>query len=392
MDFFTLTDGTTHPLLLILLVGLGIAVVVQLYFILRIFTRLVFYQNADNEPNAVLPPVSIIVCAHNESANLRALIPLLAAQVYPQFEIIVVNDRSTDDTEDLAKEIIGTYSKVRFIHVSQTYDHVTPKKYALTTAIRQSAHDVVLLTDADCRPASTNWIAQMAGQLASDKDIVLGFSPYFKELGFLNRLIRLETFYGAVQYFSLALAGKPYMGVGRNLLYRKKLFLQNKGFYSHLNVMGGDDDLLMNEIANATNTSSCLHPDSFMYSIPKQTWEAWSKQKKRHLSVSKYYQTAHKRRLGLLSGSHVLGWCFFVAAAIASVFLFETQPVYMVLTLAIFGLRLLAQWVVLGLSTRKLGHIVAWYAIPFFDFVLFVYYIGMAVVLFANRKKKIQWR
>jgi len=392
MDFFTLADGTLHPFLLILLGCLGVAVLVQIYFISGIFTRLAFYQNTDNVPSVAFPSVSVIVCAHNESANLRALIPLLAAQVYPRFEIIVVNDRSTDDTEELAKEIIGTYSQVQFIRVSQTYDHVTPKKYALTAAIRQSAHDIILLTDADCRPVSSSWIGLMVAQLSPEKDVVLGFSPYFKAAGFLNRLIRLETFYGAVQYFSLALARKPYMGVGRNLLYRKKLFLENKGFDSHLRVMGGDDDLLMNEIANATNTNICLHPDSFVYSIPKQTWEAWFRQKKRHLSVSKYYQTAHKWRLGLLSGTHVLGWVLFLVAASASAFLLEKQPAYLAVAVAIFGLRLFIQWLILGLITRKLGYIVAWYAIPFFDFMLFIYYLGMAVVVWANRNKKIQWR
>lgn len=387
---FATTSLTAHPILLVLSIVFFAVFMVQMAYLLGIFTQLAFYKTSEMPLGPPPPPVSLIVCAHNEFENLSELLPLLHAQDYPVFELIVVNDRSTDQTRKLTEQ--AEHRQVRFIHVEQTYDHVTPKKYALTTAIRQSKHQIILLTDADCRPASPHWIAQMVAQLTPDKDIVLGFSPYYQMSGFLNRLIRFETFYGAVQYFSLALWGKPYMGVGRNLLYRKEIFLKNKGFYTHLRTMGGDDDLLMNEIANSHNTNVCLHPDSFVYSIPKTNWTAWFRQKKRHLSVSKHYKRSHKWRLAFLSGSHVLFWLFFGIAAVASLSVLPQQPVYLTFILATFVFRLLVQWLVLGLANRKLGAILGWYAIPFFDFVLFVYYLVMSVVVWRNRKKTIQWR
>ena len=391
MNWITTFNWTSHPFLLFLIGLLAVFVLVQLGYILFVFNKLAAYRLPKNE-TATSPPVSVIVCAHNELENLRELLPLLNTQNYADFEVIIVNDRSTDGSEAWLNAEAQREQKLRCFHVNQQHAHVTPKKYALTTAIRQAKNEVVLLTDADCRPVGDDWIALMAGQLTADKKIVLGFSPYYKQAGFLNRLIRFETFYVAVQYLSLALAKKPYMGVGRNLLYNKQLFLENKGFYSHLNVLGGDDDLLMNEIATPANTTISLHPDSFMYSKPKTTWGEWFTQKKRHLSVGKHYRWDNKLRLGLLSGSQVLVWLFFVPALILAAFLFPQEPVYLLMASSIFGLRLLVQWLVLGLNSRKLGNSVGWFAIPFFDFILFLYYIGMAIVMWLNRRKKMQWK
>lgn len=383
-------DWLSYPTLTILLGLFCTIVLVQLYYILFVFTRLLFRQQP--EPPKSYPAVTVIVCAHNELENLRELLPMLNEQDYPKYEVIVMNDRSWDGTEEFAETEAKALVKIRFFHIEQEYDHVTPKKYAVTTAVRNAKYDTVLLTDADCRPTTDQWIKGMVSHLTSDKDIVLGFSPYQKTSGFLNRLIRFETFYVAVQYLSLALAGKPYMGVGRNLMYRKALFLQNKGFYTHLRVVGGDDDLLINEVANRQNTAVCIDPDTFTVSEPKKIWSSWYLQKKRHLSVSKYYKPANKARLALLSATHVLSWVFFIGLASTCVVVYPFQLDYYIAVGSIFGIRLLAQWVVLGLATRKLYKSVSWLVIPFMDFILFIYYVIMSFVMWINRRKKVRWR
>ena len=390
MDILYFSDWLSNPVLNILLGLFASVILVQLYYILLIFTRLLFKRVPDALKN--FPPVTVIVCAHNELENLRELLPMLDDQDYPSYEVIVMNDRSWDGTEEFTETEAKAWAKVRFIHIEQEYDHVTPKKYAITTAIRSAKHDIILLTDADCRPTTDQWIKGMATHLTDDKQIVLGFSPYKKRAGFLNRLIRFETFYVAAQYLSFALASNPYMGVGRNLMYRKSLFLKNKGFYTHLRITGGDDDLLMNEIANNQNTAVCTGPDTFMVSIPKATWHDWYWQKKRHLSVSKHYKTANKMRLAFLSGTHVLTWLLFLGLAIWCVVVFPNQPGLFIVAGSLFTLRLLSQWIVLGIAAKKLYKSVGWFAIPFMDFILFIYYVIMSFVLWANRRKKVRWR
>ena len=390
MDILYLSDWPSHPVVFVLSLLLFMAVSVQLYYILTVFTRLLLTKSPELPNN--YPAVTIIVCAHNEIDNLRELLPMLNEQDYTHYEVIVMNDRSWDGTEEFADTEAKQWGKVRFFHIEHEHDHVTPKKYALTTAIRNAKYDVILLTDADCRPTTNQWIKGMAAHLTKEKQIVIGFSPYQQQPGFLNRLIRFETFYVAIQYLSLALAGKPYMGVGRNLMYRKRLFLENKGFYTHLRTTGGDDDLLMNEIANDENTTVCLDPDTFMVSIPKTTWAEWYWQKKRHLSVSKHYKTIHKVRLALLSGTQVLSWLLFLGLGSWSAFMFPNYFTFSIIVGSVFLIRLLIQWVVLGLATRKLHLSVGWFVIPFMDFVLFVYYLVMSFVMWKNRRKKVLWR
>src|SRR5688572_33381892 len=120
-------------------------------------------------------------------------------------------------------------------------------------------------------------------------EVVLGYGAYYKRPGMLNKLIRFETFHSALQYFSLALAGLPYMGVGRNLSYKKELFLRNKGFSSINHVLSGDDDLFINQVATKHNVNVVLDQEAFTLSEPKRRFKDWIRQKNRHYSTGKYY-------------------------------------------------------------------------------------------------------
>lgn len=370
-------------LIQILMIAFFVVVGIQLIYFLFIFTATAFYKEESETPTK-LPGVSVVVAAWNELENLRALLPILESQQYPDFEVIVIDDRSTDDTYDFLLIEGEQFSRLRFIRIDKTPPHISAKKYALTLALKSSQKEVILVTDADCRPTSHEWIRLMASKLIPGKDIVLGFSPYYQFPGFLNRFIRFETFYTAVQYISLALQGSPYMGVGRNLMYRKNLFFKNKGFFSHKDIIGGDDDLFMNEVATSENTAVCLNPHAFTYSMPKKTFDEWYLQKRRHLSVGKHYKFKNKLILGILSLTHILSWVLFGVVAL-------TAPEQIILTASVFGVRLLVEWIVLGLANGKLGHTIHWVALPFFDFLYFIYYSVIGIITLFS-KRTIRWR
>ncbi|CAN5185757.1 glycosyltransferase [soil metagenome] len=390
---------------------------IQLIYILFVYSRTAFYRqpvliNPDETnlgastaladwPSVDSPGITVVVCARNELDNLIELLPLLNVQDYPDFEVLVMDDRSTDGTTTYLANDITEFNRVRFIRIDKEHEHVTPKKYALTIALKKAKFATVLLTDADCRPATVNWLANMVAPLNNTKKaIVLGFSPYEKRPGWLNLLIQSETLFTAVQYFSLALAGRPYMGVGRNLAYRTDLFFANKGFYTHKNVVGGDDDLFINEVATGRNTAICLHPDAFAWSKPKETWSNWRLQKRRHLNVGKYYKPGHKFRLGLLIGSHVLAWIFAFAIILIVLHhehyhvLFTAQEwLLLQIVTGAFAFRLLTFWGIVGRISYRLAHTVHWAIIPCMDLALSVYY-GIAGLknFFTRRRKRIYWR
>lgn len=363
-----------------------LSVAFQLYFILFVFAKLSSFSTPEKSATPV-EGVSVIVCAWNELENLKELIPLLNNQDYPIFEVIIVDDRSWDGTFDFLLSECSEYQRVRFIRVQETPYHLSSKKYALTLGIKSAKYNHLLLTDADCRPQSSRWIRGMVSSLTPNKDIVLGFSPYFQQKGFLNNFIRYETFVTAVQYLSFAIVGSPYMGVGRNLLYRKSVFLKNKGFAKHTNIVGGDDDLFMNDVANSENTTICINPDTFMYSIPKNDWQSWYRQKRRHLSVSKHYRFHNKAILGGLAATQIFSWlCFLILIPLC----FHKPLIFWVL--GVFLLRMIAQWVVFAKANNHLDKTLEIITLPFWDAIFTLYFLIMGSNNLIPRKRKMRWR
>lgn len=348
-------------LIIIFLISLHI----QLLFLLVVFSRLLYAKKKIN--TSYTPGVSVIVAAHNELFNLKNLLPELFRQHYPNFEIIVVDDRSTDGTREYLREASASEDRLKVIHLEDFDPFYNPKKYALTQAIRLAEKEIVLLTDADCLPRSVNWIREMASGFNPKVQIVLGYSPYFKRKGLLNLLIRFETLYTGIQYLSLALSGKPYMGVGRNMAYRRDLFLSVNGFTPHESITGGDDDLFVQKTADARNTNVLFHSDAQTVSIPKIYLKDWLRQKHRHLSVGKHYQFQYRFLLGLLTLTHLVFYsCFFIL-------LFS--PTFYWLAIAGFLARTTAQIVIFKIISKKLRDNIPAISLPLLDFLYILNYL-----------------
>ncbi|MEZ0485020.1 glycosyltransferase [Fibrella aquatica] len=383
-----------------LLAGWLCVLTIQVLCLLFLFARTAFRPvSAPVGAPPSAPGVTIVVCANNEHDNLLELLPMLTAQDYPLFEVLVMDDRSTDLSDVLLEELVPLLPNLRYIRVDVEAAHVTPKKYALTIALKKALYPTVLLTDADCRPASDQWLAGMVAAFENPStELVLGISPYDRKPGFLNFLIRSETLFTAVQYVSLALAGMPYMGVGRNLAYRRELFFRHKGFYSHMRVWGGDDDLFVNEAATPQNVAVSLHPDTFTTSTPKESWSAWKRQKQRHLNVGKRYKTGDKIRLGLITATHVLSWLMALLAAGYVTWLALTgqtdallNPLLLAAT-GLFVLRFGLFWGIIGRISHRFGQMVRWYAIPATDLTLAIYYcLSTLRIALTWRRKQTGW-
>jgi glycosyltransferase involved in cell wall biosynthesis len=346
---------------------------VFLYQFLRVKTQL---------PIAPPQPVSIIVCAHDEEQNLRELLPLLVRQDYREYEIIVVEDRCNDGTFDFLTEVSVQHPTVRIVRVRHVPEHVNGKKFGLTLGIRAAKYDWVLLTDADCRPATVSWIRVMSENFTEDTEIVIGFSAYQKSDGLLNSFIRFETILTGIQYIGLAWAGMPYMGVGRNLAYRKSLFLDNKGFNNQLNITGGDDDLFVNEHATARNTRVAIGEDVLVKSSPKKTVVEFYYQKIRHLSVGKSYKFFTRFILGFFTGTWILLWLTIVPVCIFSPWTYEV--------LGIISIRWILLSSLVQSASRSLGDAFQGWKAPFLEFIYAFYYLVAGTVALVS--KKVRWK
>jgi cellulose synthase/poly-beta-1,6-N-acetylglucosamine synthase-like glycosyltransferase len=330
-----------------------------------------------------LPAISVVICANNEYENLLELIPAVLKQNHPKFELILVDDRSSDETYDYAIELQRSEKLFKLLRIDETPDHIQNKKYGITIGVKAAKYNHVLLTDADCMPSGDNWISEMSVGFKDDNtSFVLGYSQYETAHGFLNHLIKYETILTAINYVGLALLGNPYMAVGRNLAYTKSVFLKNKGFGRHQAVVGGDDDLFVNQHATRKNTCIVLSPDATVYSIPKTSFGAFLRQKTRHLSVGKHYRMPDKLLLGLLTISKITFWISFIAAIMS-----VNQTLLISSGFLLVMVSLLTS--VLALK-KKTGDDLSIWLSPLLDFIYLIYYISTGLkVLFT---KKVRWK
>ena len=356
------------------------AIAIQLLYYWFFFSRFAFYKKQENKNEPV--PVSVVISAKNEYHNLCKNLPLILKQDYPDFEVVVVNDASDDETIFFLEDIEREDSRLKVVNITQDLNFFSGKKFPLALGIKSAKNEYLLLTDADCTPCSEYWIKEMVSNFSNKTDVVLGYGKYKMEKGFLNKIIRYETVFTAIQYFSYALIGIPYMGVGRNLAYKKSLFIKSKGFISHYDVSSGDDDLFINKVANKKNTQIEINPDSFTMSAAKQTWLEWKIQKKRHLSTGKYYKLKHKI---LLSTYHVS--LFFVI--LLFLFLIVAKFNFWIVLL-LFLIRLFSQILILKKSFNKLNEKKLLLISPIIELMLVVIYpvLAFSNLIFKQNKWK----
>src|SRR4051812_20670609 len=353
------------PFSYILFILFCLVIMVQVFYYLYFFRRLAYYMPPAKKISQEYP-VSVIICAKNEANNLVKNLPGIFFQNYrTTHEVIIVNDNSEDESKYILEEFQKRFKNLNVIPLTQEAILIPGKKFPLSMGIKSTRYEVILLTDADCIPASDQWIQKMQEAYAPGIDIVLGYGAYFKKNSLLNKFIRFETFHTAMQYFSFALAGKPYMGVGRNLSYKRDIFIRNKGFSSINHIPGGDDDLFINKVATDRNTAIVIDKDAHTLSEPKTTWGEWIKQKARHYTTSKYYKQSHKIFLGLYSLSNFLAY----PLAIVSAIFFNWWIV-----LCIFLVRLAVIAFIWKKSMSKLNEADLWPYFLVFDVWLVMYY------------------
>lgn len=323
-------------------------------------------------------PVSVIVCARDEAANLAKNLPGVLVQQYATtHEVIVVNDNSFDDSRYLLEEYQKQFKQLHVVELKQEAMMIPGKKYPLSVGIKTAKYETLLLTDADCVPASEHWMEKIQEAYHPGTEIVLGYGAFHKTKGLFNMIVRWETLHTAMQYLSYALAKMPYMGVGRNLSYKKEIFFRHKGFSSHNHISSGDDDLFINMAATNNNTRICIDKDSYTLSQAADSWKEWRRQKSRHYSTGKYYKGKHKFFLGLYAVSHFL---FYPLLAAALVF-FNWK-----LVLIVFGVRFILQAVITVLCANKLNErdLAPWFL--FFDIWMLFYYLIFSVTLFKKAR------
>lgn len=333
-------------------------------------------------PRAGREAVSVVICARNEAERLASFLPAVLQQHYEgEWEVWVVNDASTDHTATVLDDLARQFPRLNVLHLSEK--PFPGKKYALEQGIKAARYNWIAVTDADCRPATPQWLSGM-GPL-SQPGIVLGYAPLWADNNsLLNRWARYETLYTALQYCSTTHAGYPFMGVGRNMLWHRSFFDAAGGFGQHRHIPGGDDDLFVNQAANGATTFLSIHPETYMYSAAPSQWGDWLRQKRRHIRAGKAYKTWHSLVLGGVAFTHAVHY------GVGAILLLVFPSVWMYV-LAGYMARMLWVWPVMCRAAGRFKEPGVCATVPLLDGVMALW-LGAAAPFFLLLREEAKWK
>lgn len=355
---------------LIILLAAGALLIIQYIYYFGIYYRMHRRNIAERKDGLhftkELPPLSVVICARNESENLRRFLPAVLEQDYPQFEVIVINDGSTDESEEVLSAFEERYPHLYHSFTPENARYISRKKLALTLGIKASKHDWLVFTEANCMPASNQWLRMMARNFTSHTQIVLGYSGYERGKGWLHKRVSFDALFTALRYLGFALAGMPYMGIGRNLAYRKELFFKEKGYSTHLNLQRGEDDLFINQIANADNTRVETDAQAIVRMQPVERYKEWKEEKVSYMATARYYKGAQRLLLGLETFTRLL----FYGACLSGIVIGIINLHWLVagIALVIYLLRFTVQAIVINQTAsdqKEKRHY--YFSLPVFD-------------------------
>ena len=363
-----------------------LCIVLQCWYILFFFYRV--FQQSKTYENTASEVVSIIICAKNEAQNIANNLPGILEQIYTNdsgsvyYEVIVVDDASTDDTGKVLRNLQGKYVHLRVVTLlASGFPAADGKKRALGHGVEAARGTWLLLTDADCRPASNRWLWLMTRPLAEGKQIVAGYGGMEGGKGLLNAFIRWETMHTYMQYSTYAKAGFPYMAVGRNMACTKAAFEQAQQTPVWNLLPSGDDDLMVRVVANKNNMAVVQDAGAFTYSAAKESWQEWAAQKQRHVSTGKLYKQDVKLLLGVYALSHAIVWGMFIGLLFT--------PYYQQVLL-LFALRCVLYWITEAKVTRDIHERSLLFWIPVCDIGWAIYNFIFAPYIFWKNKR--QWK
>lgn len=361
---------------------------VQLFFYAALYKKPLAYEQKRDKTTPEeeeFPSVSVIIASKNESEDLEKNLPAVLEQDYPNFEVIVINSGSTDETDVLLKHFDQSYKHLYHTFIPAEAEDVNVKKLALTLGIKAAKSDILLFTEAYCKPSSDQWIKEYAREFAKGRDIVLGYCKLvIPKKTMMRGFMRYDNLVHSLKYLAAAIAGKPFMGIGRNLAYRKELFFGQKGFSSILNIEGGEDDLFINKIVRRKSTGVVVSPQSMTETDIVTRFSVWRQLKSKYMYTKQFYRGF---------GAHIFGWdtfskyafyLLFVAAIMVGIL--TSNYVLTAFSVILFAVRYGVQFSVINQSARLFD--AGKYHINLLFFDIFQPFNNLRFKKYANKRNR----
>ena len=376
---------------IIILSVAGLFLLIQLCYILGYYAKPLRYQKKkikeNNFPSNTKPPVSIVICSQNESENLKRFLPSVLEQDYPLYEVIVINDGSTDESDEVLGNLEKQYSHLYRTYIPEGVKHLSRKKLAMTVGMKAAKYDYLLFTEPSCEPFGQNWLGSMSRNFSDEKTVVLGFSPLSKSKGLKTKFAAYDNLINGLQYLSLALKGQPYRGVGRNMGYKKSHFFEHKGYAKFMHLCTGEDDLFINQIATSGNTAVELSEDSLV-TMQTDSFGMWKELRLCQSTTRRFYKRGPVAFWRFESYSRIL----FLLSLIAMFIYGWPHLLLPIAALGLFLIRFIIQMLVIN-KVGKILQVERFYStLLLFDFFQPVFDLYITICRLIRGKKDYIWR
>ena len=344
---------------------------IQLFYYLNLFRKPYLYvannvnNDTINKSDKELPGISIIITAKNEADNLRKNLPKVLNQEYPHFQVVVVNNSSTDNTSNVLDELKSKYPHLYTTFIPVGSNDRNDKKLAITVGIKAAKHNILLFTEPDTKPLSNKWVYEYAKAFNNNAEIVLGGCQLEINKSFFKKYILFDNLFSGIKYTSMALTKKPYMGIGRNMAFKKKLFFDYKGFSSILNIEDGEDNLFINKITKEHNTAVLLAPASMVVSNAINGFINWRNIKTNYVVSRKHYTGNKAKRLTFEVFSRYLFYILF--ALLVGLGIRNASIAVPAFALSLFLIRYVVQLIVINKNSNIYNAGNFYFSIPLFD-------------------------
>lgn len=348
--------------------------IIQVTYLVTFFSFL--SQSKNGRKTKINTPVSVIIFGKDQGENLLKLLPSILEQEHSVFEIVLINNSSSDETNDIIQSFSEKHTAIKVVEVENNEAFWASKKYALTLGIKASSYDHLLFTNASCNPVSKNWISEMSKNFTSKKEIILGYKKYQKENSLMNIFVRFENLISAIKCFGFAKKGFPYMAFEGNLAYKKATFFKVKGFINHMKINAGLENLFIKDAANKENTTFCLSENSFTETSAPKLFSKWFSDKKEAAFIKKKYKYKHRLLLDVFAFTKII---FYVLA----ITLFFTYPYKIILSIVLFYFIL--NYILIGFSAKKLKEPQIIFFLPFLEIGLMLFQISIFIANLTSK-------
>lgn len=333
------------------------------------FSSLFFKSKKTNKINTK-PPISLLIFVKNSAAYLEKNLTYFLNQDYPEFEILLIDNCSSDDTDEVLEKIKTKHKKVRIINVENNESFWANKKYTYTLAIKAAKYNHLLFSEIIAKPISKNWILEMSNQISDKKSLVLGYTKHNTSKGFMNLLIRFNDVLDALKAFTFTKFNTPFRASAYNFSFTKDNFFRVNGFIKHIKINYGKDDLFLRDAYFKKNTSFSIDEDSFVEITKEKTFKDWFSAQKRNSFLQNHYKLNHQILLFLYTitklGSLTLG--------ITLLFFYPYKII-----LCIIGFYFLVKTIVLALATKKFKEPKIIFLFPFLEIILILLQISIFI-------------